>query len=141
MTNIKRKKIEILNEEFKESLGAMSCGDSNLPIHIFGSQGIADWELCAAYIDWYLEMYDEIDEAWRYERMTIDSLEGFLKKFRDDEESFDLVEITIRFDYLLELLILCRNKTLGRIECSLLKEGIAKIKEDKKMTEGNKKKK
>ena len=136
MTNPQKEKVAKLNENFKQVFGHIMAGDDvdekNWPLQVLGHRGKAEWALCSAYIDWYVEMYDEIDEFYRYDEIIIPAMNDFLERYRKNKECFDIVTTTIAFEYVLGLLAECRIQTLARIECKLLKKGIDKMKKDKK---------
>ena len=118
------KKLITLNHEFQKVLRQIVNGEGvdekNWPLQVLGHKGIAEWKLCSAYIDWYIEMYDEIDEFYCYDKLLEPAVNDFLERYNNNKESFDLVTTTIAFDYMLGLLGECRLQTLGRIECELL---------------------
>ena len=102
----------------------------NWPLQVLGHKGIAEWKLLSAYIDWYIEMYDEIDEFYHYDELLVPAVNDFLERYNKNKESFDIVTTTIAFDYMLGLLGECRLQTLGRIEDELVKRDVSEVKEE-----------
>jgi hypothetical protein len=128
------KKLITLNNEFQKVLrqivDAEGVDEKNWPLQVLGHKGIAEWRLLSAYIDWYIEMYDEIDEFYHYDGLLVPAVNDFLERYNKDKENFDILTTTIAFDYMLGLLGESRFQTLERIEDRLLKKDVDEVKEE-----------
>ena len=115
MNENRKQKITVLNDDFKRALEQCQCIAEECDLYtILGKSTVADWCLCAAYIDWFLTTdlkYKEIVFG-DYSLIILRTLEEFVDKWRK-EESVEGVSVDIKnFDQLLTLLSLMRWDSL-----------------------------
>jgi len=113
--NLKLQKVIELNADLKNSLGVFGndkC-EANYTLHnMLGLLGIEEWRLCAAYIDWFIEVWGGSQRFTRLEKVIIDVLDDFLKRYHEKSANFELFKTIKNFDQLLCLLSMMRLQFL-----------------------------
>ena len=113
--NTKLQKAMELNADFKDSLGVVGNedGEANYELHnMLGHLGIEEWRLCAAYIDWFVEVWGASPQFARVGKVIIDVLDDFLKRYHKEGANFELFKTVKNFDQLLCLLSMLRLQFL-----------------------------